>query len=74
MAGWLLEQENQAIDLAVGTGREGTGRLEHHRDRGGLKRLTIAPLRKLLEGSQVQKRSPTIAEYLEGCQRGQPLR
>lgn len=58
MAGWLLEEENLAINLAAGpgTGREGTGRLEHHRDRGGLKHLTIAPLRKLLEGSQVQKR------------------
>lgn len=60
MAGWLFERKIQVIDLAAGAGREGTGQVEPHRDGGGLRYLTIAPLRRLLEGSQVQKRSPSI--------------
>lgn len=59
MADWLLEQQNQALDLAAGAGREGTGLLESHQ--GGGSPLTTAPLSRILEGSQEQKRSPTIA-------------
>lgn len=64
MAGWLLEQQKQALDLAAGAGREGTGLLESHQ--GGGRPLTMAPLSRILEGSQEQKRSPTIAEDAEG--------
>lgn len=59
MAGWHLEQQNQVLDLAAGTEREGTGLLESHQ--GGGRPLTMAPLSRILESSQEQTRSPTIA-------------